>query len=291
MSENSVSFTVGVDEAPKVVEDWRGASGMPICAVRSSKILGIACEVPPKMGTNVLKAVPTWKLLQEPAFRVALGFDDRNKRRASYEWQLAAALGKSAKAIDTIRETGGLADAMTAEALAACLLDMTDPEQVAGVLHDAYDALETECEVTDTPELRTALTAIEAAVQYVVPCQCDLGVVETIRPTLSPEPRWRKSTALWRWSPKSSWLAPESVGPSSVRESMRTTFLKGSDNCLSHLTLESKGQDRRRDDIREALTRKYQVGTWNQTRNQIDDILIERFAATSGAMKRPGNKA
>jgi len=286
MSEDAAYFEIDVTVAPEEAGDWRGASGMPICVAGGSLILGIAREVPPKMGAQRLHAVPTWKLLQDPAFRVALGFDDRNKRRASYERQLAAALGKSPKAIESIRETGGVAEAMTAEALAACLLDMTDPEQVAGVLHDAYDALETECEVTDTPELRTALAAIEEAVQYVVPCQCDIGVVETIRTNALVGATLVEIDCALAMVAEIFMAGAESRRTQFRPREHENDFPEGQRQLPEPPHAGIKGQDRRRDDIREGLTRKYQVGTWNQTRNQIDDLLIERFAATSGPSEK-----
>jgi len=286
MSEHAAYFEIDVTVAPDEAADWRGASGMPICAARGCRILGIAREVPPKMGAQRLHAVPTWKLLQEPTFRAALGFDDREKRRASYGRKLAAELEKSQKAITAIRETGGVAEATTAESLAARLLDMTDPEQVAGLLRDAYDALEAECELAETAELRSALTAIEVAVQYVVPCQCDLGVVETIRTNALAGATLAEIDCALAMVAEIYMAGAESRRTQFRPRDHENDFPEGQRQLPEPPHAGMKGQDRRRDDILEALTRKYQVGTWNRTRNQIDDILIERFAATSGSTEK-----
>jgi hypothetical protein len=73
MSPNWAYFEARTDDAPSVEDDWKGASGMPVCAVGSQKILGVAVEVPRFFGSRKLHVIPAKKLLDDPDFRKKIG--------------------------------------------------------------------------------------------------------------------------------------------------------------------------------------------------------------------------
>jgi hypothetical protein len=79
-AEAEAYFELEADAPPRQEEDWRGASGMPLFAGR--RIVGIARRVPRRFGGERLHATPAWKLLQDPAFCLALGLDERRDQVA-----------------------------------------------------------------------------------------------------------------------------------------------------------------------------------------------------------------
>ena len=82
MADQADYFVLNVTSQPEEVEMWKGASGMPVFV--RDEILGVVRSVPGNFNGKKLYAVPTWKMLQDDAFRERLGLD----RRKEYEKQL-----------------------------------------------------------------------------------------------------------------------------------------------------------------------------------------------------------
>ncbi|WP_295443940.1 hypothetical protein [uncultured Thiodictyon sp.] len=164
-----------VAAAPPVEEgDWRGASGMPIFFGR--RILGVARQVPRKFGSQRLHATPSRRLLADPKFREALGFDERQARVAKAQRALTKLLVPSpsglvalADALDPALDLAGLKDLERADRLAELLLD-TDIRRAIAVLRKAHRTLVAEVGAQDAEPL------VNAA-RLVVPALFDQGVV------------------------------------------------------------------------------------------------------------------
>ena len=82
MADQADYFVLNVTSQPEEVEMWKGASGMPVFV--HDEILGVVRSVPGNFDGKKLYAVPTWKMLQDDAFREHIGLD----RRKEYEKQL-----------------------------------------------------------------------------------------------------------------------------------------------------------------------------------------------------------
>ena len=118
------------------------------------------------------------------------------------------------------------------------------------------------------------------------PLECDLGVVETIRTNAVAGATLAEIDCALAMVAEIYMAGAENRRTQFRPREHEHDFPEGQRQLPEPPHAGIKGQDRRRDDIREALTRKYELGTWNRTRTQIDDILIERFAATSGSTEK-----
>jgi hypothetical protein len=127
MTSKRTYFETDVDVSPSEEEDWKGASGMPIFAENTVKILGVAKEVPRKFKSERLHATAACKLLKDDGFRKAIGYADQLDRRRNFERKLRTILKKSDRAIgamstDLLRDAD-LDPADKATGAARCLLD------------------------------------------------------------------------------------------------------------------------------------------------------------------------
>jgi len=118
MAAASPYFEVIEDAKPFSEELWKGASGMPVFV--DDGILGVVKQVPPNYEGKKLDAVPSWRLLEDPQFRLLLGLgeDDKRLERATailtdllnrserVRSDLAAGLGRLGKSVAS--DTPGL---------------------------------------------------------------------------------------------------------------------------------------------------------------------------------------
>jgi len=93
--EGEGHFTIDVTAPPRNDEDWRGASGMPVFRQGTSIILGLVKQVPQGFGGGKLHVIPSFRLLESPTFRQAIGHDVRERRRGQVEADLASLLASS----------------------------------------------------------------------------------------------------------------------------------------------------------------------------------------------------
>ncbi len=165
-------FELSALAPPEAEEDWRGASGMPIFVGR--RILGVAQRVPMKFGAERLHATPCRKLIADPQFRDALGFDDRQAQIAEVRRKLtkhlaAASVTSLAQALEAEEQLTGLEPADQAQALARCLLE-SDIRLAIDALRRAHRQL------VEESGQEVAASLVEAA-RLVVPSLFDQGVI------------------------------------------------------------------------------------------------------------------
>lgn len=89
-SDTEDRFDIGVEDAAEGWEWWEGASGMAIFVER--RIIGIAVSCREATQARRFRASPTWKMLEDPAFRQAIGYDERKERREAAETALVTAI-------------------------------------------------------------------------------------------------------------------------------------------------------------------------------------------------------
>ena len=125
-------FFLSVEAPPTIKDGWQGASGGPVMV--AGRLLGVLVECPINFGQKLLKAIPTWKLLELSSFVAAAGYKTYEQRREKMRNELA---GRLEKMDDDVRKKLAdylkLSDARPA-ALAdnLCLLDID-------ALLDAFD--------------------------------------------------------------------------------------------------------------------------------------------------------
>lgn len=103
MGDTDDHFEIDVPVHPAKEDNWHGASGMPVILHGKLEILGIARLFPPGWGGGRLHAVPSWKLLQDPAFRALLKVEQREKKAfGDCERDVARFLEGSKAALDAI---------------------------------------------------------------------------------------------------------------------------------------------------------------------------------------------
>ncbi len=79
MADGDPLFELLEDAKPLAADHWSGVSGMPVFV--GSEILGVVKHVPPNYDHKKLEAVPTWRLLQDEAFKQHLGLEDETQVR------------------------------------------------------------------------------------------------------------------------------------------------------------------------------------------------------------------
>ena len=183
-SDQDACFELTEDLQPEKGQDWKGVSGMPVFVGR--KILGVVRSVTPNVDTKTLYATPTWRLLEDEAFRRAIGYDEQLERVESVKVELAKTLTRSTDAIDTLveklrmdNEMAGLDHTQRAKQLADRLLPATDIRLVIDTLRDTHRSL---CEDDETAEQGTkAAEIVTKAAHLIVPAVYDYGVVQWTR--------------------------------------------------------------------------------------------------------------
>jgi len=171
-------FELDARAPPRVEDDWRGASGMPIFVGR--RIVGVAKQVPRKFKGERLHATPAWKLLADARFSDLLGIDARAAMRRALAEELIARLAKPAaeQAAKKLADGLGLArDLIGCEAsepdFARRIIDRlleTDCRSAIRTLRDAHRAL-------INKHGRNAAQPIVAIALRLVPALFDRGVV------------------------------------------------------------------------------------------------------------------
>lgn len=89
-----------VTAPPQVAADWQGASGSPVFVL--SQIVGILIEVPPGFAGGRLTALPASRLLDEPDFCAAIGYQQADDHHARIKRVLEATRAVSALAIGAL---------------------------------------------------------------------------------------------------------------------------------------------------------------------------------------------
>ena len=174
--ETEAYFELAADAPPRAEADWRGASGMPLFAGR--RILGIAQRVPRRFGGERLHATPAWKLLLDPAFRVALGLEERRDQLAKLRAELCSTLDPSG--IDALAAAFGVEDALIGK----------DDADKAAILADALlqsdvrDAIKrlrkAQQHAADASRGDAAMSLLRTAT-LIVPALFDRGVVRQVQ--------------------------------------------------------------------------------------------------------------
>lgn len=172
-------------EANPLEGQWGGASGMPVFV--NKRILGIVRKRPPNYEGARLLATPSWCLIDDQAFRDAIGFDCQKERRSKFRRRLIRALRNALLAAEALADKLDLRDVVvadrpdeTATALAEHLLDLDMDLAIRG-LRDAHREIRDELEDEGGPELARADTALIDVAQLIVPTLYDHGVIEWVR--------------------------------------------------------------------------------------------------------------
>ena len=179
LNESCVELTV--EKAPEVGDDWKGVSGMPVFVGR--KIIGVAQSVPPNFNARKLYATPTWKLLEDEAFRQAIGHGEQAKRIEEIKDKAIELLERSpdavtalAKQIKIDKELVGLSNDQRTEKLINHFMDK-DVRTVMIGMRGAHQSL---CQKNDgnADQNAKAASILVNAVQLIVPVIYDYGVVK-----------------------------------------------------------------------------------------------------------------
>ena len=283
-------FELDVRVSPTIEEDWRGASGMPICRENSCVILGVAKEVPQKFGAQRIHATPAWKLLDDPDFRKAVGYDDQQRRLDQFRRRLVQILTPSSRAITAIVDESGLADDQggpaqaTAESAATQLLGCNLADAVTGI-RKAHDAIETDRSYGETAELKGAAEVLSRAVQLVAPCLYDDGVVGAIR-------AYRRDQEITIFEVPCFFSTVAEIVMAGV-DNRATEFLPrqseihypdGKWQLPAPPEFGIGGAAEQHQAIRDAPTRKFSPEGWSGLRGRIDDYMYRRFVDAGGAV-------
>jgi hypothetical protein len=113
---NKLRFDIGVEDEALARAYWEGASGMPIFVDR--RIIGVAMSCDEATEARRFKASPVRKMLRDPKFRDAIGYDAREKRRDEARGRAAGATrrhrdrrrghhGRRARASRTVQAAAG----------------------------------------------------------------------------------------------------------------------------------------------------------------------------------------
>lgn len=162
----------------------KGVSGMPVFVGR--KIFGIVQSIPPNSDANKLYATPTWKLLENTAFRKEIGYDEQTALAKKIKSKLVKELRQSPTMVDALidqeplgigNDVVGLDAEQRIERLVERLLLLkTDTGAVIKALYGAYDSLDKSGEQGE----KAAEILVNAA-QLIMPAIYDYGVVQWTR--------------------------------------------------------------------------------------------------------------
>ena len=86
-ADTQAEFWLGANYEVSPHSSWAGASGSPVFV--HGKIIGVIVSCPPNFNQCRLKATPAWRLLADPDFRKAIGYDDRLRRLNKVEREIA----------------------------------------------------------------------------------------------------------------------------------------------------------------------------------------------------------
>lgn len=293
-TSNGPCFDLTVEKGPEEEDDWKGIRGMPVFVGR--KILGVVRSVPPNSKARKLAATPSWKLLDDEAFRKAIGYDDQAARVKKVKGELVKALGRSPAAVEALieQEPLGIGDdiasldgAQRAEQLAACLLE-TDIRVAVEALRRAHRSLY-EGEKPSEQQTKAAEIVTEVA-QRLVPALYDYGVVQWTR----SQQRGGGGAVLMLLPAGIKTVAEIIMAGADKRATRfrhRTSENDQPEGELSLPQLPECGIDPSRVKVREALQnhllKKFNPGEMENFRRTVDDYLLASFARPeSGAPER-----
>lgn len=290
MPSTASYFELDVRAPPSEEEDWCGSSGMPICRENSRVIIGVAKEVPRKFAAHKIHATPTWKLLAEPSFRKAIGFDDQQQRRVQFQGRLARIFAASPRAVAAVASRGGLPEnagagqpdaATTASGLLGCSL-------VAAVacIQKAYDAIEIERNDGEIAELKGAAETLGKAAQLLVPCLYDDGLVNGIRALRKDgDVGIVELPCFFPTVAEIVMAAIDNRATEYLPRKSETHFPEGKWHLPVPPELGIASAVAQRAAIEESLIRKFTLGGWTSLHKQIDDYFYQ-FVDRSHAVER-----
>ncbi|MBF0107561.1 MAG: hypothetical protein HQL76_00080 [Magnetococcales bacterium] len=93
MMDSKPYFEISEDANPVREEGWKGVSGMAV--VVQDKLIGIVQSIPSGFDGKRLHAVPSWKMLEDPDFRKAIRYDDKQNRLDEYRALLEKEIQKN----------------------------------------------------------------------------------------------------------------------------------------------------------------------------------------------------
>lgn len=179
---NEPYFELTVETAPEDEDGWKGVSGMPVFVGR--KILGVVGSVPPNFNAKKLYATPTWKLLEDDAFRRWIGYNEQLAHFRKVRGRLANLLGCSAAATDSLVEQLGIEDDLLGlddrqkgHQLAERLLE-TDVRIAINALRAAHRALQ--ANDGGVSEQNAPAAVLVKIAQLIVPALYDYGTVKWV---------------------------------------------------------------------------------------------------------------
>jgi hypothetical protein len=284
VSHGEPNFALDLDVAPSAEQDWRGASGMPVFRQNSNVIMGVLRQVPLGWGGQRAHATPSFRLMENPEFRQAVGTENREARRGRYMKQLSATFRKSPLAVQEIQKATDVEVDANAETISALLLDRLTPEQAAATLRDAYDAVVSGLEQDDAADLRVALAVLQDAVEIIVPYHCDPAEYDGLRPHRLPGGGALTEIPCALDMVAEIYMAGADDRRTQFRPRAHEHEFPAGVRSLAHPPHAGiGGGDKRHDDIRLGLSGKFEVGKWQTNRKLIDDVLIERFVSTTGS--------
>lgn len=280
-ASNGICFDLTVGQGPKKENDWKGIRGMPVFVGR--KILGVVRSDLPNFKAKKLAVTPTWRLLDDEAFRKAIGCDDKAVRE-EIKSELVEILGSSSVAVESLikqkqlkidDDIVGLDDKQRANCLAGRLLEI-DIRTLVPALFAAHHSL---CEDKKTSEQQTKAAEILTKVaQRLVPVRYDYGVVQWVRnqqwddTMLMPLPACIKTVAE---------IIMAGVDKRATRFRHRTSEHDQPEGELSLPQLPECGIDSGRNEARGALqnhlSRKFNPEEKENFRRVIDDYLLVEF--------------
>lgn len=284
MSANWSSFEIDVGVPPDRDEDWRGASGMPVCAGGSSRILGIVKEVPPSFRGGRLHVVPGFRLLNDRRLRQAIGYADQNRRREDFERRLCGLLRSSPMALDTIEQRSSLLrnarldPANRAGSAAARIMELGLEDVIRGFA-DAHAWLLEELEYAQDDGMLRARDVLVKAIQLIAPCLFDHGVVNGMRAQrLAGQDAAILAVPCVLATVAEIVMAGMEDRPTSFRpRENEQHYAEGTHLLPSAPESGIGGGAREREAVRESLRRKFSVGGWRELRGRVDDYLFTRF--------------
>ncbi|MBF0171870.1 MAG: hypothetical protein HQL83_00340 [Magnetococcales bacterium] len=170
-------FELSEDANPDREEGWKGVSGMAV--VVRNRILGIVTAIPHGFNSAKLYAVPSWKMLEDPAFRETIEYDDKRKRLNEYRASLEKLIKDHTEFFDPVAKALGISadwgsassDEIKGSVLAQGLLERSIPDMLKE-LNNAWR------EADGAPNKRNALYD---AVKLLLPALYDRRIVEEIK--------------------------------------------------------------------------------------------------------------
>ena len=171
-------FELGAVFPPDLQEGWRGISGSPVFV--HGRIIGVIVVCPPNFRAARLRASPVWKLLEDPKFREAVGYEDQIKRREKFENRIVQILEESEVAIQILGKkfnpplnSVGIDRIGQARNCAHRLLDLGVADAIQAC-KNAHDDLVEQRRIDDTRVITDLL-------QLLIPAIYDHGVIEAVR--------------------------------------------------------------------------------------------------------------